>query len=250
MIHININKFIKKHTINQLINTPPKYINHNNNKQLTKKIKHKPYSIILFNKIKKTHPNIFNILLQILNNKHLTNTKKHTINFKNTIIIITSNIKTQKLQDQQFTKFNNSNNKQNYKTIQKTILKKLKNSFHPKFLNHINNIIIFHKLTKKKLKKIITIIINKLTNQLSKQNINIIITNKTKNKITKKKYDPKYNTKPLIKTIQKTIKNNLNKLILNNNQIKNKKITIDHNNKKFKYNITKQTSKTKTPSQT
>ncbi|HGL6713621.1 TPA: ATP-dependent Clp protease ATP-binding subunit [Staphylococcus aureus] len=249
MIRVDMSEFMEKHAVSRLVGAPPGYVGHDDGGQLTEKVRRKPYSVILFDEIEKAHPDVFNILLQVLDDGHLTDTKGRTVDFRNTIIIITSNVGAQELQDQRFAGFGGSSDGQDYETIRKTMLKELKNSFRPEFLNRVDDIIVFHKLTKEELKEIVTMMVNKLTNRLSEQNINIIVTDKAKDKIAEEGYDPEYGARPLIRAIQKTIEDNLSELILDGNQIEGKKVTVDHDGKEFKYDIAEQTSETKTPSQ-
>ncbi|MFS6703366.1 ATP-dependent Clp protease ATP-binding subunit [Staphylococcus aureus] len=249
MIRVDMSEFMEKHAVSRLVGAPPGYVGHDDGGQLTEKVRRKPYSVILFDEIEKAHPDVFNILLQVLDDGHLTDTKGRTVDFRNTIIIMTSNVGAQELQDQRFAGFGGSSDGQDYETIRKTMLKELKNSFRPEFLNRVDDIIVFHKLTKEELKEIVTMMVNKLTNRLSEQNINIIVTDKAKDKIAEEGYDPEYGARPLIRAIQKTIEDNLSELILDGNQIEGKKVTVDHDGKEFKYDIAEQTSETKTPSQ-
>ncbi len=206
MIRVDMSEFMEKHAVSRLVGAPPGYVGHDDGGQLTEKVRRKPYSVILFDEIEKAHPDVFNILLQVLDDGHLTDTKGRTVDFRNTIIIMTSNVGAQELQDQRFAGFGGSSDGQDYETIRKTMLKELKNSFRPEFLNRVDDIIVFHKLTKEELKEIVTMMVNKLTNRLSEQNINIIVTDKAKDKIAEEGYDPEYGARPLIRAIQKLSK--------------------------------------------
>ena len=185
MIRVDMSEFMEKHAVSRLVGAPPGYVGHDDGGQLTEKVRRKPYSVILFDEIEKAHPDVFNILLQVLDDGHLTDTKGRTVDFRNTVIIMTSNV-----------------GAQNYRTnallvlevLQKVVTTKLsennderiKNSFRPEFLNRVDDIIVFHKLTKDELKEIVTMMVNKLTHRLSEQNINIVVTDKAKEKLQKK----------------------------------------------------------------
>ncbi len=173
----------------------------------------------------------------------MTDTKGRTVDLEMTIIIMTSNVGAQELQDQRFAGFGGSSDGQDYETIRKTMLKELKNSFRPEFLNRVDDIIVFHKLTKEELKEIVTMMVNKLTNRLSGENINIIVTDKAR-EIAEEGYDPEYGARPLIRAIQKTIEDNLSELKIMI-RIEGKKVTVDHDGKEFKYDIAEQTSELK-----
>ena len=154
---------MEKHAVSRLVGAPPGYVGHDDGGQLTEKLDVKPYSVILFDEIEKAHPDVFNILLQVLDDGHLTDTKGRTVDFRNTIIIMTSNVGAQELQDQRFAGFGGSSDGQDYETIENNV-ERIENSFRPEFLNRVDDIIVFHKLTKEELKEIVTMMVNKLTN--------------------------------------------------------------------------------------
>ena len=237
MIRIDMSEYMEKHAVSRLIGAPPGYVGHDEGGQLTEKVRRKPYSVILFDEIEKAHPDVFNILLQVLDDGHLTDTKGRQVDFRNTVIIMTSNVGAQELQDQRFAGFGGGSEGHDYETIRKTMMKELKNSFRPEFLNRVDDIIVFHKLSKDELKEIVTMMVNKLTQRLSEQDINIVVTDKAKEKIAEEGYDPEYGARPLIRAIQKTVEDNLSELILDGNQIEGKEVVIDHDGDEFKYNI-------------
>ncbi|OFU73988.1 ATP-dependent Clp protease ATP-binding subunit ClpC [Staphylococcus sp. HMSC10B09] len=237
MIRVDMSEFMEKHAVSRLVGAPPGYVGHDDGGQLTEKVRRKPYSVILFDEIEKAHPDVFNILLQVLDDGHLTDTKGRQVDFRNTVIIMTSNVGAQELQDQRFAGFGGASEGQDYETIRRTMMKELKNSFRPEFLNRVDDIIVFHKLTKDELKEIVTMMVNKLTKRLSEQDINIVVTDKAKEKIAEEGYDPEYGARPLIRAIQKTVEDNLSELILDGNQIEGKEVTIDHDGNEFKYDI-------------
>ncbi|MDU1478556.1 MAG: AAA family ATPase, partial [Staphylococcus epidermidis] len=246
MIRVDMSEFMEKHAVSRLVGAPPGYVGHDDGGQLTEKVRRKPYSVILFDEIEKAHPDVFNILLQVLDDGHLTDTKGRTVDFRNTVIIMTSNVGAQELQDQRFAGFGGASEGSDYETVRKTMMKELKNSFRPEFLNRVDDIIVFHKLTKDELKEIVTMMVNKLTHRLSEQNINIVVTDKAKEKIAEEGYDPEYGARPLIRAIQKTVEDNLSELILDGNKIEGKEVTIDHDGKEFKYDIHESTTKKET----
>ena len=135
MIRVDMSEFMEKHAVSRLVGAPPGYVGHDDGGQLTEKVRRKPYSVILFDEIEKAHPDVFNILLQVLDDGHLTDTKGRQVDFRNTVIIMTSNVGAQELQDQRFAGFGGASEGQDYETIRKTMMKELKNSFRPEFLN-------------------------------------------------------------------------------------------------------------------
>ena len=127
MIRVDMSEFMEKHAVSRLVGAPPGYVGHDDGGQLTEKVRRKPYSVILFDEIEKAHPDVFNILLQVLDDGHLTDTKGRTVDFRNTVIIMTSNVGAQELQDQRFAGFGGASEGNDYETIRKTMMKDLKN---------------------------------------------------------------------------------------------------------------------------
>ncbi|UEX89941.1 ATP-dependent Clp protease ATP-binding subunit [Staphylococcus ratti] len=237
MIRVDMSEFMEKHAVSRLVGAPPGYVGHDDGGQLTEKVRRKPYSVILFDEIEKAHPDVFNILLQVLDDGHLTDTKGRRVDFRNTVIIMTSNVGAQELQDQRFAGFGSQGDGEDYETIRKTMMKELKNAFRPEFLNRVDDTIVFHKLTKEELKAIVTMMVNKLTSRLSEQNINIKVTDAAKDQIASEGYDPEYGARPLIRAIQKTVEDNLSELILEGKELDGKDVTVDYDGKAFKYDI-------------
>ena len=237
MIRVDMSEFMEKHAVSRLVGAPPGYVGHDDGGQLTEKVRRKPYSVILFDEVEKAHPDVFNILLQVLDDGHLTDTKGRTVDFRNTVIIMTSNVGAQELQDQRFAGFGGASENNDYETIRKTMMKELKNAFRPEFLNRVDDIIVFHKLSQDELKEIVTMMVNKLTDRLAEQDIVIKVTDAAKAKIAEEGYDPEYGARPLIRAIQKTVEDNLSELILAGNQLEGKDVIIDHDGNEFQYNI-------------
>ena len=144
--------------------------------------------------------------MQVLDDGHLTDTKGRQVDFRNTVIIMTSNVGAQELQDQRFAGFGGASEGQDYESIRKTMMKELKNAFRPEFLNRVDDIIVFHKLSQDELKEIVTMMVNKLTDRLSEQDIDIIVSDAAKERIAEEGYDPEYGARPLIREIQKRLK--------------------------------------------
>lgn len=251
MIRVDMSEFMEKHAVSRLVGAPPGYVGHDDGGQLTEKVRRKPYSVILFDEVEKAHPDVFNIMLQVLDDGFLTDTKGRRVDFRNTVIIMTSNVGAQELQDQRFAGFGGGSDEgADYETIRSTMMKELKNAFRPEFLNRVDDIIVFHKLDKAELKEIVTKMVSNLTERLSEQDINIEVTEAAKEKIAEEGYDPQYGARPLIRAIQKTVEDNLSELILDGNQLEGKDVVVDHNGDKYEYKIndrqTKETEETKT----
>ena len=242
MIRVDMSEFMEKHAVSRLVGAPPGYVGHDDGGQLTEKVRRKPYSVILFDEIEKAHPDVFNILLQVLDDGHLTDTKGRRVDFRNTVIIMTSNVGAQELQDQRFAGFGGNSEGNDYETIRKTMMKELKNAFRPEFLNRVDDIIVFHKLNKEELKEIVTMMVGKLTDRLSEQNIHVSVTDAAKDKIAAEGYDPEYGARPLIRAIQKTVEDNLSELILEGKELEGKNVTVDFDGESFQYDISERES--------
>ncbi|MFA7601267.1 MAG: AAA family ATPase, partial [Patescibacteria group bacterium] len=231
LVRLDMSEFMEKHSVAKLIGSPPGYIGHDEGGQLTDKIRRRPYSVILFDEIEKAHPETFNILLQILDDGVLTDSKGRKVNFKNTIIIMTSNLGNEVIKQYSIGFGGGENEEQNTKLRQEEIKEKidgiLKDYFKLEFLNRIDEIVVFKNLDKKSLEKIIDLELDKVEIRLKNKNISIKIAPKVKRYLTEKGYDPSFGARPLKRVIQNMI---LDELALNivEGRVKNgDKITID-----------------------
>ncbi len=216
IIRIDMSEYMEKHTVSRLIGAPPGYVGYEEGGQLTEKIRRRPYTIILFDEIEKAHQDVFNILLQVMEDGRLTDGHGRTVNFKNTVIIMTSNIGSHYFE-------NNFSDKQNLKT---SIEIELKKHFRPEFLNRLDEIIIFNKLTLQDLEKIIDIQINELELKLKDRNISLELDKKVKEKLFTNGYNPEYGARPLRRCIQKMIQDPLALKLLNGEFLNGDKIKI------------------------
>jgi len=228
MIRIDMSEYMEKHSVARLIGSPPGYVGYEEGGQLTEVVKHRPYSLILFDEIEKAHPEVFNILLQILDNGRLTDGKGRTVNFKNTIIIMTSNLGGEYIREMASLGFNYA--KANEMKTQKENLKvkifdALRDYFRPEFLNRIDEIIIFNPLMPKDIEKIVNLQIEKVANRLLGKDIKLELTKEAKSYLAKKGYDPNYGARPLKRLIEKEILDLLAEKIINN-EIKGKQKVI------------------------
>jgi ATP-dependent Clp protease ATP-binding subunit ClpB len=213
MIRIDMSEYMERHAVSRMIGSPPGYVGFEEGGQLTEAVRRKPYSVILFDEIEKAHPEVFNIFLQIFDNGRLTDAKGRVINFKNTILIMTSNIGNEVIQEYSSLGFVNRDKKKNAKEkeFENKIKAELKNYFKPEFLNRIDEIVIFHSLSKKEIAQIVELQINFISKRLAKQNIKIEVSQKAKELIASKGYEPFYGARPLKRVIQNEI---LDKLAL------------------------------------
>lgn len=237
MIRVDMSEFMEKHSVSRLVGSPPGYVGHDDGGQLTEKVRRKPYSVILFDEIEKAHPDVFNILLQVLDDGHLTDSKGRKVDFRNTVIIMTSNVGAQELQNARFVGFGAKESGPDYETIRKTMMDELKQQFRPEFLNRVDDIIVFHKLEKDHLKEIVTKMASDLTNRLSEQGIHITLSDAAQEKIADEGFDPEYGARPLTRSIQKNVEDNLSELILSGQDLVGKDIVVDYREDEFKFDL-------------
>ncbi|MFW5890791.1 MAG: AAA family ATPase, partial [bacterium] len=216
IIRLDMSEYMEKHSVSKIIGSPPGYIGFEEGGQLTEKIKRNPYSVILFDEIEKAHPGVFNILLQILDDGRLTDSQGLTVSFKNTILIGTSNIGTGNLFNQKVLGFSQKEEELNYKLIRSKVLKELKKSFKPEFLNRIDDIIVFHPLEKEHILDILELFINDLNKKLEEKNISITISESLKTYLIERGYNVEYGARPMKRVIENNIENPLALSIINN----------------------------------
>jgi ATP-dependent Clp protease ATP-binding subunit ClpB len=202
MIRIDMSEYQERHTVSRLIGAPPGYVGYEEGGQLTEAIRRRPYAVILFDEIEKAHPEVFNILLQLLDDGRLTDGHGRTVDFRNTVVIMTSNIGSQHIQEM-LTEWTDDIQ------IRKSVTEEMKKFFKPEFLNRIDEIIIFHTLNKEMLMKIVEIQIERMKRYLKDRKINLVLTDRTKAYLAEIGYDQVYGARPLKRAIQKEILNPL-----------------------------------------
>ena len=217
LIRIDMSEYMEKFAVSRLVGSPPGYVGYEEGGQLTEQVRRKPYSVILLDEIEKAHPDVFNLLLQALDDGHMTDSLGRNISFKNTIIIMTSNIGARELNDfGQGIGFNTASRKQNSDNHNKSVIQKaLKRAFSPEFLNRIDDIIIFNNLTKEDINKIIDIEINNLLERIKKLGYQVKISKGAKDFIADKGFDSKFGARPLKRAIQKYFEDPLSEEIIN-----------------------------------
>ena len=230
MIRIDMSEYMEGHSVSKLIGSPPGYVGFDEGGQLTEKIRRKPYSVILFDEIEKAHPDVMNMLLQILDDGRLTDAQGRTVNFKNTVIIMTSNIGARLITDKTTLGFSAGDKKEEsqkeYETIKKDVMGELKKQFRPEFINRIDEIIVFHKLNEEDIKQIIDIMLNQVTKRMAEKSYKFEIDNSVKELIAKKGVDTDYGARPLKRAIQNILEDKIAEEILNGNIKPNKKAVI------------------------
>ena len=227
MIRVDMSEYMEPHSVSKLIGSPPGYVGFDEGGQLTEKIRRKPYSVILFDEIEKAHPDVMNMLLQILEDGRLTDSQGRTVNFKNTVIIMTSNIGARLITDKKILKLSkNENNKEEkkkeYEETKKEVMEALKKELRPEFINRIDEIIVFHKLTDTEISQIIDIMLKEVTKRLEAQKIKIELEPEVKELIASKGIDKNFGARPLRRTIQSVLEDKLAEEILDGNLKKNK----------------------------
>ena len=231
MIRLDMSEYMEPHSVAKLIGSPPGYIGYDEGGQLTEKIRRKPYSVILFDEVEKSHPDVLNILLQILEDGRLTDSTGRIVNFKNTVIIMTSNIGARLITDRKTLGFLADNNEENNNT-KKEVMNELKKEFRPEFINRIDEVIVFNKLSKQDLKVIVDIMLKQVTNRLKEQQIYIKISDEVKEFIINNGYDLNYGARPLRRAIQNLFEDRIAEEILDGNIVHNKEMYAKINEKK------------------
>lgn len=221
MIRIDMSEYMEKHSVSRLVGAPPGYVGYDEGGQLTEAVRRKPYSVVLFDEIEKAHPDVFNILLQLLDDGRLTDNQGRTVDFKNTIIIMTSNIGSSEL-------IENMNQEGNIpEEVKERVTGELKNYFRPEFLNRVDDIIVFSALTLEQVKKIIDLAFKAIANRLADRDMTLTMTDAAKELIAKESYDPQYGARPIKRYLQKHVENELASMIIRGDLVDGGRVTID-----------------------
>lgn len=231
MIRIDMSEYMEKHSTSRLVGSPPGYVGYEEGGQLTEKVRRKPYSVVLLDEVEKAHPEVFNILLQVLEDGRLTDSKGRVVDFRNTVLIMTSNVGASELKRSKYVGFNLGEENQDYNNMKAKVTEELKKAFRPEFLNRIDETIVFHSLERKHMKDIVTLMIKQLRNRLKEQDIDFTLTDKAVEKIANEGYDPEYGARPLRRSIQKNIEDLLSEELLKETIVKGQKVKIGLNNK-------------------
>ena len=216
MIRVDMSEYMEKHSVSKMIGSPPGYVGYEGGGQLSEKVRRNPYSVILFDEVEKAHPDVFNILLQVLDDGHITDSQGHKIDFKNTVIIMTSNAGAENIiAPKQLGFMSQDDEKVRYQRMKTGVMDEVKRMFKPEFLNRIDDTIVFHPLTKDHMKEIVTILLNVLAKRTKNQmSIRLNAGDDVKEYLVEKGYDEKYGARPLKRTIQNLIEDKLAELVL------------------------------------
>ncbi|MBF7096415.1 ATP-dependent Clp protease ATP-binding subunit [Alkalibacter sp. M17DMB] len=230
MIRVDMSEYMEKHAVSRLIGSPPGYVGYDEGGQLTEKVRRKPYSVILLDEIEKAHPDVFNILLQILEDGRLTDGKGRTVDFKNTVIIMTSNVGAHTIKRGKTLGFSASENQSldEYDKMKDNVMEELRRTFRPEFLNRLDEVIVFHQLDDKHIGDIIDILLNQLSKRLKDMDIELEFTPKVKEYIAAKGTNLEYGARPLRRTIQKEVEDRLSEELLMGNVDKGQSILVDY----------------------
>lgn len=238
MIRFDMSEFMEKHTVSKLIGSPPGYVGYDEGGQLTERVRRKPYSVILFDEIEKAHPDVFNMLLQILDDGRLTDSQGRKVNFRNTVIIMTSNVGARLITNEQKSLgflSNEENNKSDAEAIKEAVMGELKNTFKPEFLNRIDDTIVFNRLNDADIKNIAKRMLKVLTDRLENMEISITFADSSIDEISKEGFDPVYGARPLRRAIQSKLEDDISEKILDGSITKGKKYVCEFADNKFNF---------------
>lgn len=235
MIRLDMSEFMEKHTVSKLIGSPPGYVGFDEGSHFTEQVRRKPYSVILFDEIEKAHPDVFNALLQILDDGRLTDSQGRTVDFKNTVIIMTSNVGARMITEKQSALGFSDDKEKETENIKDIVMGELKNTFRPEFLNRIDDIIVFNKLTQEEIKEIASKMLDNLKERLKALEIEVDFTDEAITEIANAGYDESYGARPLRRAITSKIEDELSERILDGTVSKDKKITCDFKDGKFTF---------------
>ncbi|KFL63127.1 negative regulator of genetic competence ClpC/MecB [Bacillus anthracis] len=233
MIRIDMSEYMEKHSTSRLVGSPPGYVGYEEGGQLTEKVRRKPYSVVLLDEVEKAHPDVFNILLQVLEDGRLTDSKGRTVDFRNTIVIMTSNVGAEALKRNKHLGFNVQDESRDYSDMKGKVMDELKKAFRPEFLNRIDEIIVFHMLEKKHIQEIVTLMVNQLVNRLKEQEIELHLTEGAISAIADKGFDREYGARPLRRAIQKHVEDRLSEELLKGAIEKGQKVIFDVEGESF-----------------
>ena len=226
MTRIDMSEYQERHSVSRLIGAPPGYVGYDEGGQLTEAVRHKPYSVILLDEIEKAHPDVFNILLQVLEDGRLTDNKGRTVNFKNTIIIMTSNIGSHIIQENMGA-MNDKNRQEMLERTRMDVMNLMRQTIRPEFLNRVDEIVMFTPLTKTQIREIVKLQFDNIRKMLENSNITAELTPEAIDWIAEKGYDPQFGARPVKRVLQKYVLNELSKKILAGTVNKDRKILID-----------------------
>lgn len=239
MIRVDMSEYMEKHSVSKMIGSPPGYVGHDDGGQLSEKVRRNPYSVILFDEIEKAHPDVFNILLQVLDDGHITDSQGRKVDFKNTVIIMTSNAGAKAIVEPKKLGFvANEDPDSDYKKMKSNVMGEVKQLFKPEFLNRIDEIIVFHALNREQMKKIVNLMCKELSDRVQKQlNIKLVIRDSVKKEIVEKGTDLKYGARPLRRAMQNILEDKMADAILEGEIQAGTQVEVGMSKKGIKFNV-------------
>jgi ATP-dependent Clp protease ATP-binding subunit ClpB len=216
MVRLDMSEYMEKHAVARMIGAPPGYVGYEEGGQLTEAVRRRPYSVILFDEIEKAHADVFNVLLQILDDGRLTDSKGRTVDFKNTVLIMTSNLGSREIQEVS----------DDEKQVREAVTQVLRDHFKPEFLNRIDDTVIFHRLSREQISQIVDVQLERLRQMLLERNISIVLDDSAKELLAREGYDPSYGARPLKRAIQTLIQNPLAMRLLQGEILPGQTVTV------------------------
>ncbi len=229
MIRLDMSEYMERHTVSRLVGSPPGYVGYDEGGQLTEQVRRRPYSVVLFDEIEKAHPDVFNILLQILEDGQLTDAQGRTVDFKNVVLIMTSNVGAQHINKTKSLGFGSDDEGLSYKEMKGRVTSELRKIFRPELLNRIDEIIVFHKLEREDMRHIIEIQIKRLRKQLEERDVTVEFTTAALDKLSDAGYDPAFGARPLRRVLQRMIEDPMSEMILKGDIPNGSKVVIEPN---------------------
>jgi ATP-dependent Clp protease ATP-binding subunit ClpC len=240
MIRLDMSEYQERHTVSRLIGAPPGYVGYDEGGQLTEAVRRRPYRVILLDEVEKAHPEVFNSLLQILDDGRLTDGHGRTVDFKNTVVIMTSNVGAELIRRQMslgFAAKQEKTQKLDYDTMKERVLGEMKKTFRPEFINRIDEIIVFHQLTEEQLRQIVELLVKDLQGRLADRKLNIELSDKAKAWLVKEGYDPVYGARPLRRAIERYVENPLSTRLLGGEFKEGDTVRVDQDDKGLTFTL-------------
>ncbi len=230
LIRVDMSEYMERHSVSKLIGSPPGYVGHDESGQLTEQVRHRPYSVVLFDEVEKAHPEVFNVLLQVLDDGILTDSKGRKVNFKNSIIIMTSNIGSQYIQKMETIGFHNNDQGAEYAQMKEKVQDSLKEYFRPEFLNRLDEVVVFDILLQDAIKDIVKIRANGVLKRLRDKGIEVVINDDALSYLARVGYTPQYGARPLNRLIQTKILNPIAERIIQKTIVEGDAVSVSMNN--------------------
>ena len=233
MIRLDMSEFMEKHTVARLIGAPPGYVGYDEGGQLTEKVRRKPYSVILFDEIEKAHPDVYNALLQILEDGRLTDGKGRTVDFRNTVVVMTSNVGATFIKKQARMGFRSDDEQASYEQMKERVLDELKKTFRPEFLNRLDEVTVFHNLNKDHIVEILDIMLEELNSRLEEYSMALEVSQAAKDQLINEGFDPLFGARPLRRTLQRRLEDGISEEMLQGRIVAGDSILVDVKDEKY-----------------